>query len=97
MTVLTAIIVDYERLARENLKRMLAAYPQVEVVGMARNASEARRRLQAKRPDVVFLDIRMPVLDGLAAVRLIQEHFEPRDAGLLLALLLGERAEIDET
>ncbi|MBI3923222.1 MAG: response regulator transcription factor [Armatimonadetes bacterium] len=64
MTKLNAVILDDERLARENLKRMLAAYPQVEVVGMARNASEARKRLQAKKPDVVFLDVHMPGESG---------------------------------
>ncbi|NCO34846.1 MAG: hypothetical protein AUJ92_18455 [Armatimonadetes bacterium CG2_30_59_28] len=64
MTKLNAVIVDDERLARENLKRMLAAYPQVEVVGMARNAPEARKRLQAKKTDVVFLDVHMPGESG---------------------------------
>lgn len=55
-----ALIVDDERLARAELKRLLAAFPDVEVVGEAATAAEARERLQALAPDLLFLDIEMP-------------------------------------
>ncbi|NCO35491.1 MAG: hypothetical protein AUJ92_09105 [Armatimonadetes bacterium CG2_30_59_28] len=64
MTKLNAVIVDDERLARESLKRMLKSYPQVEVVGLARSASQARTLLRTKKPDVIFLDIHMPGESG---------------------------------
>lgn len=55
-----AILVDDERLARLELRRLLAAHPEVEVIGEAANASEARTLLEAHWPDLLFLDIQMP-------------------------------------
>jgi two-component system LytT family response regulator len=55
-----ALIVDDEPLARRELRRLLAAFPSVEVVGEAGNIDEARERIEAASPDVVFLDIQMP-------------------------------------
>jgi two-component system LytT family response regulator len=57
---MTALIVDDERLARLDLRHVLAAHTDVEIVGEAANASEAEAQIQALKPDVVFLDIRMP-------------------------------------
>lgn len=54
------LIVDDERLARENLRGLLAAHEKIVVVGEARNSEEARRMIVAHRPDLVFLDIQMP-------------------------------------
>jgi two-component system LytT family response regulator len=55
-----ALVVDDEPLARRELRRLLAAFPSVEVVGDAGNIDEARERIEALSPDVVFLDIQMP-------------------------------------
>jgi sigma-B regulation protein RsbU (phosphoserine phosphatase) len=65
--MIRAIIVDDEAPARERLRRML---PQadVEVVGEAADGDEAVARIEALQPDLVFLDIQMPVLSGLAVV-----------------------------
>lgn len=61
MTKITAIIVDDEYLARENLRMLLADYcPEVEIVGTGENVEEARQLIADKKPDAVFLDIRMP-------------------------------------
>jgi two-component system, LytTR family, response regulator len=57
---LQTLIVDDERLARENLRGLLAAHQEITVVGEARNAAEARQMIADKRPDLVFLDIQMP-------------------------------------
>ena len=54
------VIVDDERLARAELKRLLAAHPGVEVAGEAANSEEARALLGRVRPDVMLLDIEMP-------------------------------------
>jgi len=56
--------VDDERLARRMLRTLLEAEPEVEVVGEAGRAHDAVRLLQEQRPDVVFLDIQMPGMDG---------------------------------
>jgi two-component system LytT family response regulator len=54
------LIVDDERLARGELRRLLAAHPQVQVLGEAANIVQARERIEALRPDLLLLDIRMP-------------------------------------
>jgi two-component system LytT family response regulator len=55
-----ALIVDDEPLARRELARLLAAFPRIQVVGEAAHIDEARERIDALAPDVVFLDIQMP-------------------------------------
>ena len=61
MSKITAIIVDDENLARENLLLLLNEFcPDVEVVGMGQNVTEAKSLIAVKKPDAVFLDIRMP-------------------------------------
>lgn len=55
-----ALIVDDERLARSELKRLLGVSSDVEVVGEAANIAEARKKVAQQRPDVMFLDIEMP-------------------------------------
>jgi DNA-binding LytR/AlgR family response regulator len=65
-----ALIADDERLLREQLKTRLAAvWPDLEIVGEARDGHEAIEKAQALQPDVAFLDIRMPGLTGLEAAR----------------------------
>ena len=59
-----AIIVDDERLARLELRRLLAAHAEVEIVGEARNGDEAVALLGDLSPDVLFLDIQMPGMTG---------------------------------
>lgn len=55
-----ALIIDDERLARAELRRLLAAHPEIEVAGEAANADEAEAAIRTARPDVLFLDIEMP-------------------------------------
>lgn len=55
-----ALIVDDERLARSELRRLLAAHPALDVVGEAANPIEARAAIEALAPDLVFLDVQMP-------------------------------------
>jgi DNA-binding LytR/AlgR family response regulator len=67
---LTALVADDERLLREQLKSRLAtAWPQLRIVDEARDGNEALAKADALRPDVVFLDIRMPGLTGIEAAR----------------------------
>ena len=60
----TAVIVDDERLARNELKKMLVDYPEIEVVGEAANVDEARKIIEELNPELIFLDIQMPVKTG---------------------------------
>lgn len=59
-----ALIVDDERLARLELRRLLAAHSEVEIAGEARNGEEAREMIAGLSPDLVFLDIEMPGMNG---------------------------------
>lgn len=62
---LTALIVDDELFGRENLKKIIETYcHEVEVIGTADSAVSAKKIVQLQNPEVVFLDINMPVLDG---------------------------------
>ena len=59
-----AIIIDDERLARAELKKLLQDFPEVEVVDEAANAEEGIAKIEHQRPDLIFLDIQMPGKTG---------------------------------
>jgi two-component system, LytTR family, response regulator len=61
---ITALIIDDERTARLELRRMLEDYPAIEVVGEAPDADEAEELIRTMKPDIIFLDIQMPGRSG---------------------------------
>jgi two-component system LytT family response regulator len=67
-----ALVVDDERLARNELRRLLAAFPSIEVAGEAANAAQAREQLAALSPDLVFLDVQMPGETGLELLQSLE-------------------------
>jgi two-component system LytT family response regulator len=60
-----ALLVDDERLARNELRRLLAAFPHITIVGEANTAQQARELIGATQPELVFLDVQMPGETGL--------------------------------
>lgn len=72
MSAIRTVIVDDEPLARRGIRQLLSAHRDIEVVGEARNGREAVRMLEALAPDLVFLDVQMPELDGFAVLRRLQ-------------------------
>jgi two-component system, LytTR family, response regulator len=60
-----AIIIDDERLARQELKNLLSAHKEIDVVAECANAEQAKEKIAAINPDVIFLDIQMPGKTGL--------------------------------
>lgn len=70
---MNVLIVDDEPLARDRLKRMVTAIPGYTVVGQAGNGQDAVDLARKSAPDIVFMDVRMPGMDGLAAAQHLSE------------------------
>jgi len=75
--MLTALIIDDEAPSRDELRALLAAEPDVQVLGECANAIEGLAAIHRLRPQVVFLDIKMPRLSGLEMVSLIDPAAMP--------------------
>src|SRR3982750_1790007 len=71
MTPLKALIVEDERLAANALHRLLLRDPEVHVVGIAGDGKTAVSRIQSLNPDLVFLDIEIPEMNGFAVIEKI--------------------------
>ena len=72
METLKAVLAEDEKLARQRLKRLLEAFPEVEIAGEAGDGAAALELVNRLKPDVLFLDIEMPERSGVEIVR----HFE---------------------
>ncbi len=79
MKPIRVLLVDDQALFREGCRTVLSVHAGIEIVGEAANGEEALLRVQALQPDVVLMDLRMPVLDGVASTRRIhREHPQSR-------------------
>jgi DNA-binding NarL/FixJ family response regulator len=72
--VIRVVLVDDQELMRVGFRMVLGAQEDMEVVGEAGNGKDAVELVQKLRPDVVLMDVRMPVLDGVEATKLITER-----------------------
>jgi two-component system LytT family response regulator len=63
-----AILIDDERLARQELKNLLAAHKEVEVIAECSDATQAKEKIMELKPDIIFCDIQMPGKSGLELV-----------------------------
>jgi two-component system LytT family response regulator len=72
-----AIIVDDEDLARERIRQLLRNHPDIEIMEECRNGTEASLAIGRLKPDLVFLDIAMPGLDGFGVLKKIESHAKP--------------------
>jgi two-component system, LytTR family, response regulator len=64
MHMIRAVIIDDERLARNELKKLLLEFPEIEVIAEAANANEGIEKIDSLNPDLIFLDIQMPGKTG---------------------------------
>ncbi len=76
-TPLTAILVDDEPLALEGLRLRLEKIPQIDVIGEASDGDQAIQLCQSLCPDVLFLDLRLPGLNGIEVVQALQSDILP--------------------
>ena len=77
MDLLRILIVDDELLARHRIRELLKADDSVEVVGEARNGKEAVEAITIQRPDLVFLDVQMPDMDGFEVLKALDPQTLP--------------------
>ncbi|MCT4561045.1 MAG: LytTR family DNA-binding domain-containing protein [Crocinitomicaceae bacterium] len=73
MKKIKALIVDDERLAREELKLMLKDFPEIEVIAEAKNGEEGIQFNTELRPDLIFLDVSMPGMTGFEMIKQLDE------------------------
>jgi len=88
---ITVLIADDHRLFAEALEAILSAEPEIEVVGRARNGEEAVAQALELRPDVILMDIAMPVVDGVEATKRIRK----KHAGACVLMLTGSNSRTD--
>jgi two-component system LytT family response regulator/two-component system response regulator LytT len=75
--VLSAILVDDEKLASEELAYQLKEFPDIEIIATASNGPEAVKLIEDLEPDLVFMDVQMPGLDGMSVIRKLREKNIP--------------------
>src|SRR5580704_772735 len=75
--MISAILVDDEKLATEELAYQLRDFQDIEIVATASNGLEALKLIEDLEPDLVFLDVQMPGLDGLGVIRKLRESNIP--------------------
>jgi DNA-binding NarL/FixJ family response regulator len=86
------LIADDHRLFAEALEAILGAEPEIEVVGRARNGEEAVSQALELRPDVILMDIAMPVVDGVEATKRIRR--KQRKACVLMLTGSNSRSDV---
>ncbi|MCR3921410.1 MAG: response regulator transcription factor [Firmicutes bacterium] len=69
------LVVDDDALIRDSLQMLLELESDFEVMGTAANGQEAYQHCLQQQPDLILMDIRMPVMDGVLGTRMIKEHF----------------------
>jgi two-component system LytT family response regulator/two-component system response regulator LytT len=74
---ISAVLVDDEQLASEELAYLLKEFPEVEILATGRNGLEAIKLIETLEPDVVFLDVQMPGLDGFGVIQKLKEKGVP--------------------
>jgi len=74
---ISAVLVDDEKLASEELAYQLREFPEIEILATASNGLEAVKIIEDLEPDLVFMDVQMPGLDGMGVIRRLREKDVP--------------------
>ena len=73
MKTFRTILIDDERLAREELKSLLKDYMEIDIIDEAKNGEEGIEKIHALQPDLVFLDVNMPGMNGFEMLKKLEE------------------------
>src|SRR6476659_7394128 len=76
-SALKVVIVDDEPLARDRIRELLTTHSDVEIVGEARNGQQALETIIVQQPDLVFLDVQMPDMDGFEVLKALDSDSIP--------------------
>src|SRR5438093_5636015 len=76
--MIRALIVDDEKFSRVSLKKLLKGYPQIELIDEAADGLKAIEKIESLKPDLVFLDIQMPGLNGFEVLRSVKLDPKPQ-------------------
>ncbi|MER6282952.1 response regulator transcription factor [Streptomyces sviceus] len=82
--MIRVLLADDQSLVRAGFRALLDAQPDIEVAGEAPDGEAALRKVRELRPDIVLMDIRMPLLDGLAATRRITEDVTLKEVKVVM-------------
>jgi DNA-binding NarL/FixJ family response regulator len=91
--VTRVLIADDNEHTRDGIRALLATWPDIAVVGEAANGRDAVGMVAECNPDVVLMDMRMPVVDGAEATRLIKQQF-PGVAVIVLTMYPSDQADV---
>jgi two-component system, LytTR family, response regulator LytT len=89
---ISALVVDDEQLAREELSFLLKDFPEIEVIQTATNGLEAVKLIERLEPDLVFLDVQMPGIDGLGVIAKVREAGAPTAPHFILTTAFDQYA-----
>jgi DNA-binding NarL/FixJ family response regulator len=92
--VIQVLLVDDQQLVRQGLRLLLEIEPDIRVVGQAANGCEALAQVAALRPEVVLMDVRMPVMDGVEATRELAARFP--EVGVIILTTFEDDAIVFE-
>jgi two-component system LytT family response regulator/two-component system response regulator LytT len=76
--MIRVLLADDEKASRTSLKKLLTPYPQIEILGEAKDGLEAVEKIEEEKPDLIFLDIQMPGLNGFEVLRALRPEVRPR-------------------
>ncbi len=77
MTKIRTLIVDDEPMARERVLSLLQQQPDIEVVGECADGAQALSAIERLEPELVFLDVQIPVMDGFGVIRALRPESHP--------------------
>lgn len=88
----TLLVVDDHEIVRVGLKLLIEAWPNAEVIGEAKDGAQAIALVGEKHPDVVLMDVCMPVMDGIEAARNIKTNWP--EVGIIMLTSHGEESSV---